>query len=514
MHLHVLDMAILVAYLVGTTGLGIWLGRGQRTASEYFLSRRDLPWWAISLSIVATETSTVTFISVPGYAYMKGVRGEGGDLTFLQLVCGYLVGRLLICFLFIPLYFRGELLTAYQVLAFRFGERVRRAASGLFLLTRTLADGFRLFATAIVLAAVTGWSDPLAIALIGAATILYTYLGGLRAVIWTDVLQFGVYMLGAFAALDILLERLPGGWAAAWTLAEAQGKWRVFDFTWDITRSYTFWSGLLGGAFLTMATHGTDQLIVQRYLASRTPRQAQAALLMSGAIVFVQFLLFLVIGVLLSIFYAHFPPPIPVTQSDRVFPYFIAHELPVGLVGLIVAAIFAAAMSTLSSSLNSSSAVALADFYRPLRGDHLPEAHYLRFARWATLGCGILQIGVALVARLFSRRVVDEVLAIAAFTNGIILGVFFLGVWAPRVRETAALVGMGSGFLTMLSVKLFTAIAWPWFILIGSAVTWITGWASQSLGERLTEKFEPVRIRRSPSSASSNPRLDKEEPGC
>ena len=497
MRLHALDLAIIAAYLVGTTLLGMWLGRGQRTTSEYFVSGRNLPWWAIALSIVATETSTVTFISVPGYAYMKDAGGEGGDLTFLQLVCGYLIGRLIISVLFIPLYFRGELLTAYQVLAHRFGERARRAASGLFLLTRSLADGFRLFATAIVLAAVTEWSDPTSILLIGVATILYTYVGGQRAVIWTDVVQFGVYMVGALAALNVLLARLPGGWEAAWAMAEAQGKWRVFDFTWDLTRSYTFWSGIIGGAFLTMATHGTDQLIVQRYLASRTARQAAAALLVSALIVLLQFFLFLLLGVLLFVFYAHFPPPTPFTKSDRIFPYFIVHELPVGLVGLVVAAIFAAAMSTLSSSLNSSAAAVVTDFYRPIRGESLSEAHYLRVARRLTLGWGIVQISVALVARALSQRVVDEVLAIAAFTNGAILGVFFLGTLTRRVGESAALVGMVSGLLVMLYVKFFTAIAWPWFVVIGSATTVIMGLASQTLREIAIRRIELMRIERS-----------------
>ena len=497
MRLHTLDVVIIAAYLVGTTLFGLWLGRGQRTTNEYFVSGRNLPWWAIALSIVATETSTVTFISVPGYAYMRGANGEGGDLTFMQLVCGYLVGRLLISVLFIPLYFRGELLTAYQVLAYRFGERVRRAASGLFLITRSLADGFRLFATAIVLAAVTGWSDSASILLIGAVTILYTYVGGQRAVIWTDVVQFSVYLIGALVALEVLLARLPGGWATAWAVAEAHGKWRFFDFTWDATRSYTFWSGIIGGAFLTTATHGTDQLIVQRYLASRTARQAMTALLASGVIVFFQFLLFLLIGVLLFAFYAHFPPPAPFTQSDRGFPHFIVRELPIGLVGVIVAAILAAAMSTLSSSLNSCSAATVTDFYRPLRGERLSDAHYLRVARGLTLGWGIAQILVALAARALSQRVVDEVLAIAAFTNGAILGVFFLGTLTRRVGERAALIGMVSGLLVMLSVKLFTAIAWPWFTVIGSTTTGIVGWASHVLGERLASRSEPMRVERS-----------------
>lgn len=497
MHLHALNLMILIAYLVGTTLLGIWLGRGQRTTSEYFVSGRSLPWWAIALSIVATETSTVTFISVPGYAYMKGAGGEGGDLTFLQLVFGYMVGRLTISVLFIPLYFRGELLTAYQVLAHRFGERARRAASGLFLVTRSLADGFRLFATAIVLTAVTGWGDPTSILLIGVVTILYTYVGGQRAVIWTDVIQFGVYMVGALAALSVLLARLPGGWEAAWAMAEAHGKWRIFDFTWDLTRSYTFWSGTIGGAFLTMATHGTDQLIVQRYLASRTARQATAALLVSALIVLLQFFLFLLLGVLLFVFYAYFPPPTPFTKSDRVFPHFIVHELPAGLVGLVVAAIFAAAMSTLSSSLNSSAAVTVTDFYRPLRGERFSEAHYLRVARGLTLGWGIVQISVAFIARALSQRIVDEVLAIAAFTNGAILGVFFLGMLPRRIGESAALMGMASGLLVMLYIRVFTSIAWPWFIVIGSATTVIAGLASQTLREITIRRAELMRIGRS-----------------
>ncbi len=496
MRLQALDLVILVAYLVGTTLLGIWLGRGHRTVSEYFVSRRDLPWWAIALSIVATETSTVTFISVPGYAYMKSARGEGGDLTFLQLVCGYLIGRLIISVLFIPLYFRGELLTAYQVLVQRFGERVRRAASGLFLITRSMADGFRLFATAIVLAAVTGWSDPISILLIGAVTILYTYLGGQRAVIWTDVLQFGVYTVGALVTVDVLLARLPEGWTTAGAVAEAHGKWRVFDFTWDVTRSYTFWSGIIGGAFLTMATHGTDQLIVQRYLASRTARQAIVALLTSGLIVFLQFFLFLLIGVLLFAFYTHFPPPTPFTQSDRIFPYFIVHELPPGFVGLIVAAIFAAAMSTLSSSLNSSAAAAVTDFYRPLRGERFPEMHYLQVARRLTLGWGIVQVAVALIARTFSQRVVDEVLAIAAFTNGVILGVFFLGTLTRRIGERAALMGMAGGLVVMLGVKFFTPIAWPWFVVIGSTTTGIVGWSSHAVSKIIAHRIELSRIER------------------
>lgn len=483
MRLHPADIGIIALYLVGTTLLGILLGRGQRTTRDYFVSGRAVPWWAIALSIVATETSTVTFISVPGYAFMKGANGEGGDFTFMQLVCGYMVGRILISVLFIPLFFRGELLTVYQVLTDRFGETIRRAAAGLFLITRSLADGFRLYATAIVLVALTGWSDPASILIIGGVTIVYTYLGGMKAVIWTDVIQLLIYIAGAIVAALVIVERIPGGWSEIVRVGEQFHKFRFFDFTWQWSRSYTFWSGLVGGAFLTTATHGTDQLMVQRYLCSRTARQAIVALLTSGVIVFGQFLLFLLIGVMLFVFYQHYPPAAAFTRSDRVFPTFIVNELPTGLVGLVIAAVFAAAMSTLSSSLNSSAATAMTDWYRPLRRRQLSEAHDLKVSRVMTLIWGLVQISVGLVARSLSQRVVDEVLGIAAFTNGAILGVFLLGTLTRRVDERAAIFGMAMGIGLMAYVRFFTPVAWPWYVLIGSVTTFLSGCVASIGGE-------------------------------
>jgi SSS family transporter len=489
MQLNPTDIAVILVYLIGTTLFGAYLGRGQRNVNDYFVSGRGVPWWAVAISIVATETSTVTFISVPGFAFAAGASGEGGNFTFMQLVCGYMIGRIVISLLFIPLFFRGQLLTVYQVLTGRFGEKVRRAASSLFLMTRSLADGFRLFATAIVLVALTGWSDPLSILIIGAATILYTYLGGMKAVIWTDVIQFFIYVGGAIVAAFFLLDRIPGGWSEVSTMAAESDSFRFFDFTWDITRRYTFWSGVLGGAFLTTATHGTDQLMVQRYLCSKTSRQATAALLVSGVIVFAQFLLFLLIGVMLKLFYTHFPPTETFAGSDRVFPHFIVTELPPGVVGLIIAAVFAAAMSTLSSSLNSSSAAAVTDFYRPMRSRR-QDAHYLSVARWMTLLWGVVQISMALLAGSLSRRVVDEVLGIASFTNGAILGVFLLGTLTKRVRQNAALVGMGAGIVLMLYVRIFTHTAWPWYVLIGSLTTFFAGWLASRVLESSTEMGE------------------------
>lgn len=494
--MRALDLTILIAYIVGTVLFGAYFSRSQKNVKDYFVSGESVPWWAIMGSIVATETSTVTFISVPGIAY-------GGNFTFMQLVIGYMIGRVVVTLLFVPLYFRGELLTVYQLLGQRFGSPVRRLASALFLATRSLADGFRLFATGLVLAAlllkmqgmegmVRGWfpaMDPkfailiVSVLLMGVATIIYTYLGGMSAVIWTDVIQLVIYLVGAGIAAWILLNKIPGGWNEVVEVGSAAGKFQWFDFTLSLTKSYTFWSGVIGGAFLTTATHGTDQLMVQRYLCSSSPRQARVALLTSGAVIFLQFILFLVIGAMLYVFYSKYGMNEIVAftgvdgkpQTDRIFPHFIVTHLPVGVVGLVIAAIFAAAMSTLSSSLNSSSAAAIADFYMPMTGGLKSDAHYLNASRLLTAVWGVVQIAVALIAIRFSDKVVNEVLGIASFTNGVILGVFFLGTFTKRVGQLAAFIGILFGVSVMLYVKLRTGVSWQWYVLIGSATTFIIG---------------------------------------
>jgi len=491
--MHLIDLLIIVAYLAGTVVFGAWFSRNQKDVKDYFVSGRNVPWWAIMGSIVATETSTVTFISVPGVAFT-------GNWTFLQLVMGYMVGRIVVSIIFVPAYFRGELLTVYQILGVRFGAGVKRLAAALFLVTRSLADGVRLFATGLVLAAlliampgmaetarawVPGFDPALTIllasvAVMGVTTIVYTYLGGMSAVIWTDVIQLVIYLVGAGVAAWILLDRIPGGWSEVARVGAAAGKFTVFDFTASITKSYTFWSGVVGGAFLTTATHGTDQLMVQRYLCSSSTRQARVALLTSGAVVFAQFVLFLLIGTMLYVYYTgHATAEMAAftldgrLQSDRIFPHFIVTHLPPGVVGLVVAAVFAAAMSTLSSSLNSSSATAMADFYMPMR--KASDEHYLRVSRWLTAFWGVVQISVALAAIQLSTRVVDEVLGIASFTNGIILGVFLLGTFAPRVRQRSAFAGIAAGTAVMLAVKLLELASWQWYVLIGSVATYATG---------------------------------------
>ena len=497
MQLHTLDLLVLVAYMAGVTLFGWYFGRKQKNIRDYFLSDREVPWWALAGSIVATETSTVTFISVPAFAFAANARGEGGNLTFMQLVVGYMIGRLIIVALFIPLYFRGELFTVYQVLYKRFGGQVKRTAASLFSITRSLADGVRLFATALVLVALTGWADPKSILIIGIVTIVYTYLGGMSAVIWTDVVQLVIYIAGALVAAAILLHRIPGGWGEVIAVGNEFHKFQLLDFSLSIARSYTFWAGVIGGAFLTTATHGTDQLMVQRYLCSKNARQATLALLSSGVIVFAQFVLFLLIGVMLFVFYHRFPtlPPEVASRADRIFPHFIVTELPQGIVGLVIAAIFAAAMSTLSSSLNSSAATSLTDFYKPLLARNRSDIHYLRVSRGLTALWGGVQIVVAIIAIAMQQRVVDAVLSIASFTNGPILGLFLLGALTQRVGRTGALAGVVTGIATMTFVWWKLHVSWQWYVLIGSLVTFAIGYIMSLAFERgapRTQKAESV----------------------
>ncbi|MDQ3173849.1 MAG: sodium:solute symporter [Acidobacteriota bacterium] len=483
--MRALDLFIIFGYLIGIALFGAWFARKQKTTSDYFLGDRSMPWWAVAASIVATETSTITFISVPGIAFARG-----GNFQFLQLVFGYLLGRIVIALLFIPSYFRGELMTVYQLLDRRFGGKIKVLAASLFVVMRNIADGIRLLLTAIVLAAVYTSFQPTAntetiiiasIVLIGAAMITFTYFGGMEAVIWVEVIQLGIYIVGAFAAAVILTMSIDGGISKAMAIATQYGKFSFFDFSLDFTKTFTFWAGLIGGCFLTMSTHGTDQYLVQRYLCTDRPKRAAAALLTSGAVVLGQFIGFLFIGVLLFAFYHPFTDPayatapataFPFTGGDRVFPDFITRHLPPGLSGLVVAAIFAAAMS---SSLNSIAATAMNDLYKPLRPQGT-DKHYLKVSHVLTLLWGVVQIVVALVLRNKNRSALDLALSIASLINGPILGVFLVGVFLRRVSQAPALIGMLVSMATMLYIYLATRIAWTWYVFIGSSITLIVAW--------------------------------------
>lgn len=460
-----LDYAVLTFYLVASAAFGMWIGRGQKDLEGYFLGNRRMPGWAISFSIVATETSTLTFIGAPAISY-------AGDLTFLQVAAGYLIGKILVAYVLIPSFFKGRLNTAYEVLQNRFGPSVRTAGAALFQITRCLADGVRLFATALVLTVVTGISDAWAVLLIGGITVVYTLYGGMKAVVWNDVIQLILYLFGAALAFVLLIQSIPGGLAEAARMAPE--KWRVFDFAWTFGRPYTFWGGMIGGAFLTFATHGTDHMLVQRYLSCGDPKASRRALIASGAIVLAQFALFLGIGLLLHAFYTLHPLTQPLERADRVFPIFIVQQMPPGVSGLIIAAIFAAAMSTLSSSLNALASSTVNDFLgRRLKPD-LPSQ--LRLSRWMTLAWGAALVGVSFVAKRVDS-VLEAGLTIAGVTMGSVLGLFLLARFFPRCSSKAALAGMFCGLAAMLWVYLGTDIAWTWYVVVGTSVTLAVGGA-------------------------------------
>lgn len=481
------DWLVLIAYLIGTTMLGIWLGRDQKDARDYFVASQRIPWWAILFSVVATETSALTFISIPGLAYV-------GNLSFLQVAAGYVVGRIIIAYTLLPRYYQGELVTAYALLEKRFGVATRRFASVVFMVTRSFGDSVRVFATAIPVGLIIGpivppeYVGPLSILILGAFTVLYTYHGGMRAVVWTDVVQTGVYLLGGVSAMWLLGNGVEGAWSAILSGADAQGKLQLIDTYTGVDRPHTLWAGLIGGAFLSMASHGADQIIVQRLMASGSLADARKSLIGSGLVVLAQFGMFLLIGTGLHAFYKGEA----FARPDAIFPRFIVEVMPPGLTGLVIAAILAAAMSTVSGALNSLAAATLHDLYLPLTGKKPEDPGVLRIGKAFTLMWAAILIGGAMLYRNEGTPVVTIALSIASFTYGGLLGAFFLAMLVPRAVQRDAITGMAVGIGTMSVVVFakalsgwfpdmaptlapFARIAWPWYVLIGTSLTFVTG---------------------------------------
>lgn len=479
MHFTYLDTFILIVYLAGITLFGIKIAGKQSSSRDYFLGGRKIPWWAVCFAIVATETSTLTFISIPGLAYMT-------NLNFLQLTLGYFLGRVVVAWIILPAYFRGELGTAYSYLASRFGIPMKNLASGVFMITRLAADGVRLFATAIPLALIlqgtfiaanlsSEWIYIGSIFLIAIVSLSYTFVGGLRAVVWMDVVQLFIYFAGAVAAIVIVSGDLSGGLAGGIAKAAEAGKYEIFNFSFEggvkgfFSTPYTLIASILGGAFLSMASHGIDQLIVQRLLAAGSLIASRKALILTGGIIIVQFALFLFLGSLLYVFYGGAE-----ILADEVFPRFIIEEMPSGITGLIIAALFAAAMSTLSSSITALGSATMYDYVIPYY-KRLTAVNELAISRLITLIWCLLLVGSAVFFMQSSQAVVELALSIASFTYGGLLGTFFLGVLfkGPRLRD--AIPAFAAGIAVMIYIILFTSIAWTWYTLIGAAVTVITG---------------------------------------
>ena len=483
-----LDLGVVAAYLVGITWFGARFRRSQRTLRDYFLGGRKAPWWAISLSIVSAETSTLTIIGTPPLAFT-------GNLGFLQVVFGYLLARVVISLVFLPHYFRGEMYTAYELMERRFGRRIRKLTAGTFLVIRALAEGVRVFAISIVISIVLGMGEVASIAVILCLTLFYTFEGGMTAVIWTDVVQMFLYVFGALVSFFVILQHIPGGWPTVLAVAAPAGKFALFDFRFALSaeffsRTYTFWAGLIGGCFLTTASHGTEQLMVQRLLAARTRGESRGALLASWVVIFLQFSLFLLVGVILFVYHAQagLAPPKPL---DRLYPGFVWQHLPRGLAGLVVAAILAAAMSNLSAALNSLASTSIMDFLKPLaarKAAPKEDAWWLRRARGATVVWGAVLFGIGTLARHWGP-VLEAGLSIASIAYGGLLGVFLLGILTRQVGEKAAMAGMVAGFAVMIYVavihrQFYTPIAWTWYVLIGTTVTFLTGCAGALVERR------------------------------
>ncbi|MBM3906966.1 MAG: sodium:solute symporter [Gemmatimonadetes bacterium] len=491
-----IDLAVLVVYLAGTTALGVWLGRKQKTSTDYFVADRSIPWWAVMFSVVASETSALTFISIPGLAYI-------GDLGFLQVVAGYVLGRTVVAFVLLPRYFEGNLVTAYTLLETRFGATTRRFTSIVFMVTRALADAVRVFATAIPIALIIGpvmpreYLMPTAILVLGLLTVLYTYRGGMRAVVWTELVQAGIYVAGGISAIVLLGASAPDGWTGILRHVGEAGKLGLVDFSTGLDKPHTIFAGLIGGAFLSMASHGADQLIVQRLLSARSLRDAQRAIIGSGFVVFAQFTLFLTVGLGLWSYYQGrvFDTP------DAIFPTFIVEQMPNGLLGLIVAAVVAATMSTHSGAINALAATTTHDIYMPLSGRKADDPETFRMGRLFALGWGVVLTFGALLFPEGRTPVVVIALSIASFTYGALLGGFFLGLFVKRARQRDAITGMSVGILTMAFIVFakqltaaypslgtalgpFADVAWPWYVLIGTTITVAAGSISSLFGGR------------------------------
>jgi len=478
--MHFLDLATIAAYLVAITWFGARFRKTQRSLKDYFLGGRSAPWWAISLSIVSAETSTLTVIGTPALAY-------AGNFQFLQVVLGYLLARIVISVLFLPQYFRGQMYTAYELMRRRFGERVRRLTAGTFLILRALAEGVRVFAISIIIAVILGTGEVASILVIVCLTLFYTFEGGMTAVIWTDVVQMFLYVAGAILSFFVILHQIPGGWAHVSQMAGSAHKFQMFDFRFSWTaeffsRNYSFWAGIIGGCFLTTASHGTEQLMVQRLLAAKNEAESRTALLSSWFVIFFQFALFLAIGTLLFVHYSdtHATAPQPI---DSIYPDFIWHNLPPGIAGLVMAAILAAGMSNLSAALNALASTTVMDFYRPIalrRNPDRSDNDFLGIARWATVVWGAVLFFVGLIARHWGS-VLEAGLTIASILYGSLLGVFLLGLLTKKVQENSAMIGMIGGLITILWIRQSTSVAFTWYVLIGTTATFLIGYLSSFL---------------------------------
>ena len=467
-HLNAADWLVIALYLAGIVGLGVWFGKDQHTTRDYFLGSRTVSWWAIGFSIVAAETSALTVIGVPGLAF-------GSDLGFLQMIVGYVLARIILAAVLVPHYFKGEIYSPYQLLADRFGPSARRTAGGFFLLSETLAAGVRVYVVAIPIQLMLGIPVLPAILLFVGLSLIYTYVGGVKAVIWTDAVQFVLFLAGGLYTLFYLPTLMDGGWQSMWQAAGDAGKLQWFNPKFTLGAPFNIWMGLIGGTVMVMSSHGAEQLIVQRVLACKTVGDGRRALILSAALVFPLFLIFLLVGAFLWVYYQVQPMAIPLPEAqpgiqanDFVYPIFMLTEVPHVLRGFLIVALLAAAMSSVSSALNALASVSTMDFLKAA----LPgrsESAYLKFSKVSTLVWAALLILVAYLSRNVVF-VLDAAFSLRGLTSGALLGAVLMAVVLRHGSPRPIVIGMLTALAAMILVKTQTAVFWPWYTLIGSSI--------------------------------------------
>ncbi len=469
--MHALDLTLIVCFLAAMAGYGIWQSQSNKTTDDYFLGGRSLPWVVAMLSIVATETSVLTFISVPGIAFR-------GDWTFLQLALGYILGRMLVSAVLLPVYFREGVSSIYEVIGKRFGAHMQKIASTVFLVTRIFADGVRFLATAVVVEAVTGWPLAVSVLMIGIVTLVYTLSGGIRTIVWIDSIQFVLYLFGGIITIIFIAANLDFGMQEAWNVLRGNGKLKIFNHDWRLfSEPWAFFSALVGGMLLSFATHGVDYMMVQRVLGCKNLDAAKKAMIGSGFFVLIQFAVFLLAGSLIYLFLGDIQ-----VEKDREFAFFIVQHLPVGLKGLLLAGVLSAAMSTLSSSINSLASSTVTD----LLGGNAS----LNRSRLISLGWAAVLICMALVFDESDTTIVVLGLKIASFTYGGLLGLFLLS-GANRQFHTASLTaGLLSGMATVFLLE-YLNVAWTWYIAASVLANMLVVWASENIVQLFFKKSVP-----------------------
>ncbi|HVY71627.1 MAG TPA: hypothetical protein VHH73_16970 [Verrucomicrobiae bacterium] len=503
------DWVVILVYLLGIIGLGMWFGKDQRNTRDYFLGSKNIPWWGIGLSIIAAETSALTIISVPAMAY-------GGDITFVQIVTGYVIGRILLAAVMVPRYLSGEIYSPYQLLESAFGPAARRLAAGFFLITETLAAGVRVYVASIPVKLMLGdrllgfgTGDPIlgAILLFVVLSLLYTYIGGVKAVIWTDAAQFILFLAGGLFTLFYVPTLVDGGASALFAKAAAAGKLHWLNGGFSLSMPFNIWMGLIGGTFVVLSSHGAEQLIVQRVLACKSVADGRKALLLSAVIILPLFVIFLLVGVMLWAYYQQAPVAIPIPEikpgikaNDYIYPIFMVTAVPHLLKGFLIVAILSAAMSSVSSALTSLASVSTMDFVKPLARRERDDAFYLGFSKASTVAWAVLLIFVAYLSREVDY-VLNAAFSLRGLTSGALLGSLMLVVWWKKGSATPIIVGAFASLAVMLWVSnlgweekaasgeaVLKKVAWPWFTLTGTLVTVGVAWCVRVITAARTDR--------------------------